>query len=124
MKKKNKREADWTTKHMHRIPVGVWEVKLAQPAHPDRIYYKQFAKHQISKLLQAKHQKFTYKIRDEGVSQKPFDGITVEKCPAWCVLVYGADVYCVDIDTFYSFCMREGNVVVKGHQAQLLGFRI
>ena len=122
--KKNKREADWTAKNMDRLPPVVWEVKLSQPAYPDRIYYKQFAKHQISKLLQCKHQKFVYKIRDEGVSQKPFDGFTIEKSPAWCVLVYGKNAYAVDIDVFYNFCMREGNVSVKEPDAIRLGTSI
>jgi len=106
---------------MNKIPEGAWEVKLSQPAHPDRIYYKQFAKHQISFLLKAKHSRIVYKIRDEGVSQKMFDGITINKIPAWIVLVYGKNAYAVDIDVFYNFCMREGNVSVKETDASRLG---
>lgn len=119
--KKNKREAEWTAKNMHRLPPVAWEVKLAQPLYPDRIYYKQFAKHQISSLLKAKHQRLVYKIRDEGVSQKPMDGITLERVPAWVILVYGKNAYAVDIDVFYNFCMREGNVSVKEPDAARLG---
>jgi len=109
---------------MHRIPVGVWEVKCSQPLHPDRIYYKQFAAHQITRLLQSKHQRFVYKLRDEGKSQKPFDGFTVEKSPAWCVLVYGKDAYAVDVDVFYKYCMREGNKSVTYENAKKLGITI
>lgn len=116
-----KREQSWTSKNMEKLPLGLWEIKLAQPAHPDRIYYKQFASHQISSLLKAKHQRLIYKIRDEGISQKICDGFTVEKSPAWCVLVYGKNAYAVDIDVFYNFCMREGNVSVKEPDAIRLG---
>jgi hypothetical protein len=121
---KHKREALWTSKNMHRLPPVAWEVKLSQPASPDRIYYKQFAKHQISRLLQCKHQRFAYKITDTGMASKPFDGFTVEKSPSWCVLVYGKNAYAVDIDAFYNFCMREGNVSVKEPDAQRLGHSI
>ena len=121
---KNKREAAWTSKNMDILPPVAWEVKLSQPAYPDRIYYKQFAKHQISRLLQCKHQRFTYKIVDVGAAQKPFDGVTLEKVPSWCVLVYEPNAYAVDIDAFYYFCMREGNKSVKESDAALLGKKI
>ena len=116
-------EAQWTSKYMDLIPDGVWEVKLAGKKR-NTISYKQFAPHQIRKLLQAKHGRIKIKMRDVGKHQKEFDGISLTKSPAWAVLVFGSIAYVLDIDAFYNFCMREGNKVISVQDSMKLGYRI
>lgn len=118
-----KREAEWTSKYQHLIPMNtVWEVKLCSPKR-NSISYTQFAPHQINNLLKAKHHGIIVKIRDVGRHKKEFDGIS-HHGPAVVVLVYGKNAYAVDIDAFYTFCMRCGNKLVTESDAVWMGTKI
>jgi penicillin-binding protein-related factor A (putative recombinase) len=120
-----KREAEWTSKYQTLIPDGTWEVKLCSP-NRNSISYRQFSPHQINNLLKAKHHKIIVKIRDVGRHKKEFDGFSQTAGPSWVILVYknGKSAYAVDIDTFYTFCIREGNKLVTERHADLLGDKI
>lgn len=107
-----------------RLPVGVWEVKRGITAIP----FTDFADHQIRSLLKARKQRFNYKIQDVGIARKPFDGFTVEKSPAWCILCYptphGYVAYAVDVLDWYQERRTCGRKSITKERAEELGREI
>lgn len=108
----------------NRMPVGVWEVKRTTGK---SISFTDFADHQILALVKARKQKFAYKIQDVGVAKKPFDGFSVEKFPAWCILCYpsptppGYTAYAVDVLVWYNERRICGRKSITEERARALG---
>lgn len=88
----------------NRLPPVAWEVKRTVGK---SLPFSAFADHQITNLLKAKRQRLNIKIRDIGITKKEFDGVTLDKTPAWCVCCYpaenkdGYNCYSIDIDVWY-----------------------
>lgn len=110
-----------------RLPVGMWEVKITKS---NAIPFAGFADHQISSLLKARKQRLNYKIQDVGIARKPFDGFTVEKSPAWCILCYpspmapGYTAYAVDVIDWYQERRTCGRKSITKERAKELGKEI
>ena len=109
----------------NRLPVGVWEIKRTTGK---SLPFNSFATHQIDYLMKAKHQRLNIKIRDVGVARKEFDGVTLQKSPAWCVCCYPSDTnkygynaYAIDIDIWYRERQTCGRKSLTEDSAMILG---
>lgn len=125
LRESSTREADITADLMkwNLMPIGDWEVKVTKTA---TMAFSKFPQHQIDNLFLVKLRRFNYKIRDEGVSQKPYDGFTREKSPAWCILVFCKDkleVFAIDIEVFYNE-RRSGAKSLTANRSSQLGIRL
>jgi len=109
----------------NRLPVGAWEVKRTTN---NSLPFKSFAQHQIDSLLKAKRSRLNVKIRDAGVFKKPFDGLTLEKTPAWCVCCYpegkGYTAYAIDIEVWYLERRTCGRKSMTKERASQLGEKL
>lgn len=83
------KEADFQTKFSRwarhfLTQTAVWELKLARGPLP----FSAVKEHQERALLLASQTCIHYKIPDVGMAQKPFDGMTICKSPAYVVIQY------------------------------------
>ena len=110
-----------------RLLPGAWEIKRTKT---NSIAFSSFAVHQITALFKAKLQRLHVKIRDVGVFKKEFDGITLEKSPAWCICCYPDDnrkgyvAYAIDVGVWHKERQTCGRKSLTKERANELGEEI
>lgn len=120
-------EASFTAEIMKadKMPVGVWEAKITKTG---SLSLNALAPHQLHSLLVAKKRRFTHKIRDEGISKKPFDGFTVERSPAWVIAIFWKPgvryFYAIDIDIWYHEVQTSTRRSLTEERANIIGTKI
>ena len=110
-----------------RLPIGAWEVKRTTT---NALPFAAFATHQIESLFRTKLQRLNVKIRDAGVFKKPFDGLTLEKSPAWCICCYpdknrkGYMAYAIDIEMWFKERHTCGRKSITKERADEIGMAL
>ena len=118
-------ESDWQEKLQKEdrlLPIAN-ELKVTKTK---RLNFKQFAPHQIEHLQKVKHTRWTYKIQDVGKAKKPFDSVTFDHDPAWCVCIWDetGGVYAIDIDVFWKEIKTSKEKSLKEERAMEIGIRL
>jgi len=122
---RNEREARWQAKLQKedRLLPGASELKVTTT---NRMSFKAFAEHQLNNLARTRRSKWTYKIQDVGKAKKPFDCITFDRMPAWCVCIFDGTggVYAIDILDFCSEIKKSTMRSITEERAREIGIRL